>query len=77
MTACILNVRQVKKEQPDIKFGEVGKVLGEKWRAIGADEKKKYEDMATKDKARYEKEAAAYKEKTAAGGGDEEEEDDE
>lgn len=41
---------QVKKENPEISFGEVGKVLGEKWKAIGATEKAKFEEMAKKDK---------------------------
>lgn len=31
-------------------FGEVGKVLGEKWKNISASEKAKYEEMAKKDK---------------------------
>ncbi len=40
----------MKKENPEITFGEVGKVLGEKWKAIGATEKAKFEEMAKKDK---------------------------
>lgn len=43
-------LQQVKKENPEISFGEVGKVLGEKWKAIGATEKAKFEEMAKKDK---------------------------
>lgn len=41
---------QVKKENPDLAFGEVGKRLGELWKEITASEKSKFEDMAKKDK---------------------------
>lgn len=53
----------VKKEKPDIKFGEMGKLLGEKWREISPVEKEKYEALANKDKERYNKEMAEYKSK--------------
>jgi hypothetical protein len=43
---------QVKKENPDISFGEVGKALGDKWKNISASDKAKYEEMAKKDKVR-------------------------
>ena len=33
---------QVKEENPDITFGEVGKKLGEMWRALSEDEKQAY-----------------------------------
>ena len=52
---------QVKQENPGIAFTEIGKVLGEKWRQVSADEKKPFEDQAAEDKARYEREMAAYK----------------
>lgn len=52
---------QVKQENPGIAFTEVAKVMGEKWRSVTADEKKGFEEMAAKDKARYEEEMAAYK----------------
>ncbi len=35
-----------------IAFGEVGKVLGEKWKAITPEDKSKYEAMAATDKER-------------------------
>lgn len=56
----------VNRERPDAKFGEVGKLIGEKWRQLSADDKKKYEDLAAKDKQRYDAEKTAYKEKTEA-----------
>ena len=41
---------QVKKENPGVSFGEVGKILGQKWKAISDSEKTKFEEMAKKDK---------------------------
>jgi len=52
---------QLKESQPDLKFGEVAKVLAAKWKKVSDDERKKYEARALKDKQRYEKEIAAYK----------------
>merc|ERR1711972_323404 len=37
-------------------MGEVSKKAGELWKTLGAAEKKKYDDLAAKDKARYEEE---------------------
>jgi len=47
----------VKTENPDATFGELGKLLAEKWGNTG--DKKKWEELAKKDKARYEKEKEA------------------
>lgn len=44
-----------------VTFGEVGKLLGERWKALSADDKTEYEDQAKKDKERYAKELEAYK----------------
>jgi high mobility group protein B2 len=43
-----------------IKFVELGKVLGERWRALSPEEKKRYEDMAAEDKIRFRMEMQAY-----------------
>jgi len=59
---------QVKKENPDIAFGEVAKKVSALWSAASASEKSKYEKLAEKDKARYLKENADYK--ARGGGGD-------
>lgn len=56
----------VNQEHPDAKFGEIGKLIGEKWRQLAPEDKKKYEDQAAEDKKRYDAEKAAYKEKTQA-----------
>lgn len=36
-----------------IAFGEVGKVLGEKWKALGPEDKAKFEKLAAADKERW------------------------
>ncbi|GAA6014578.1 hypothetical protein JCM10207_001651 [Rhodosporidiobolus poonsookiae] len=51
---------QVKEENPDVGFGEIGKLLGAKWKELDEEDRKPYEEKAKADKARYEKEKAAY-----------------
>ncbi|ODV93063.1 hypothetical protein PACTADRAFT_184821 [Pachysolen tannophilus NRRL Y-2460] len=50
----------VRAENPGIAFGQVGKVLGERWKALSDDQKKPFEDKAEADKKRYELEKAEY-----------------
>jgi len=47
----------------DATVGEVAKELGRRWNDCTEDQKSKYEALAAKDKARYEKEVKAYKAK--------------
>jgi len=47
-------------ETPDIKFTELGHVMGQRWRALSAEEKKKYEELANVDKKRFQDEVAHY-----------------
>ncbi|POY70702.1 hypothetical protein BMF94_6285 [Rhodotorula taiwanensis] len=71
---------EVKEENPDVSFGELGKLLGAKWKSVTPEEKKIYEDKAAADKTRYEKEKAAYQDgesKKKAAKADEDDEDDE
>ncbi|KAL2252426.1 FACT complex subunit SSRP1 isoform X1 [Sesamum indicum] len=51
----------VKKSNPGISFTEVGKVLGERWNKMTADEKSPYEAKARADKKRYSEEISGYK----------------
>jgi hypothetical protein len=51
---------KVLSDFPGIKFVELGKVMGERWRALSPDEKKKFEDMASEDKVRFQMEMQQY-----------------
>lgn len=51
---------KVKADKPDASLGEIGKACGEMWREMNPAAKAKWEDKAKEDKARYEKEMAAY-----------------
>eukprot|EP00565_Helicotheca_tamesis_P003635 CAMPEP_0185741120 /NCGR_PEP_ID=MMETSP1171-20130828/38789_1 /TAXON_ID=374046 /ORGANISM="Helicotheca tamensis, Strain CCMP826" /LENGTH=355 /DNA_ID=CAMNT_0028413069 /DNA_START=1042 /DNA_END=2109 /DNA_ORIENTATION=- len=51
---------QVMGEYPGIKFVELGRVMGERWRALTPQEKKRYEDMAAEDKVRFQMEMQQY-----------------
>ncbi|KAA8901828.1 hypothetical protein DIURU_003077 [Diutina rugosa] len=55
----------VRSENPGVSFGQVGKLLGEKWKALTSEEKTPYEAKAEADKKRYEKEKAEYAKKQA------------
>ncbi|EJD04969.1 HMG-box [Fomitiporia mediterranea MF3/22] len=65
---------RVKAENPDAGFGEVGKLLGAKWKEMDESEKRPYIEQAARDKARAEEEKANYEKKSA---GEDDEEDDE
>ncbi|KAI9365217.1 high mobility group box domain-containing protein [Pilaira anomala] len=49
----------VKDESPEATFGQIGKILGEKWKALSDEQKKPYNEKAEADKKRYENEKAA------------------
>lgn len=51
---------KVMAEYPGIKFVDMGVILGERWRALPADDKQKYEDMAHEDKMRFNREMEEY-----------------
>jgi len=50
----------VRDENPGITFGQVGKVLGERWKALNEKQRTPYEAKAAQDKKRYEDEKASY-----------------
>jgi len=54
---------KVKETMQDATVGEVAKELGRRWNECTDEQKSKYEALAAKDKARYEKEINAYKSK--------------
>lgn len=51
---------QVLKEYPGIRFVELGKVMGERWRALAPEEKRRFEDMASEDKLRFQVQMQDY-----------------
>lgn len=57
---------KVNREYPGIKFVDLGKVLGERWRALTPEQKKRYEDMAAEDKVRFQVEMQQYTANQAA-----------
>jgi len=70
---------RIKAENPDAGFGEIGKLLGAKWKEMNDEEKKPYVEQAAADKIRAEKEKEAFiskqeKKEESAGSADEEEE---
>ncbi|KDN53631.1 hypothetical protein K437DRAFT_218621, partial [Tilletiaria anomala UBC 951] len=50
---------QVKLENPEAGFGDVGRLLGAKWKQMTDDQKRPYVAQADADKARHEREKAA------------------
>lgn len=64
----------VRAENPGIAFGQVGKVLGERWKALSTKQREPYETKAAADKKRYEDDKAAYQ--ANSGNGEDDEEDD-
>lgn len=50
----------VRSENPDITFGQIGKVLGEKWKALNEEDRLPYQAKADADKKRYESEKEMY-----------------
>jgi len=50
----------VREENPGISFGQVGKLLGERWKALSETQRRPYEEKAQVDKKRYEDEKATY-----------------
>ncbi|KAH9003703.1 high mobility group box domain-containing protein [Lactarius hatsudake] len=65
---------RIKAENPDASFGEVGKLLGAKWKELDEEEKKPYIEQAARDKTRAEQEKSEYDNKNAGSGDGEDDE---
>jgi hypothetical protein len=61
----------VRDENPGVSFGQVGKILGERWKALSEKQRAPYEAKAAADKKRYEDEKQAYNQAQADGDEDE------
>ena len=57
------NRAKIKEADKEASVSDVAKKLGEAWRGLSDNERKRYEDMAAKDKERYQKEMEAYNSK--------------
>lgn len=57
---CDSERSKLKESHPGAGIGEIGKLMGEAWKAIDADAKTKFEELAKADKERYETEKAAF-----------------
>lgn len=51
----------IRKSNPGIAFTDVGRVLGERWKKMSAEEREPYESKARADKKRYKDEISGYK----------------
>lgn len=63
----------IRQENPEASFGQIGKLLGQKWNSLSAEEKAPYEDKAGVDKKRYEEEMAVWKSRPNAASKEDEE----
>lgn len=50
------NRAEIKSQNPEMTFGQLGALVAQKWRALTETDKKLYVDLATADKKRYESE---------------------
>ncbi|KAI0077650.1 hypothetical protein K474DRAFT_1595627 [Panus rudis PR-1116 ss-1] len=56
---------RIKAENPDAGFGEIGKLLGAKWKELDESEKAPYIEQAARDKTRAEQEKNEYDVRTS------------
>ncbi len=54
------NREKIKTANPDVSFGELGKLIGNAWKALNDTEKSVYEQKAKDDKQRYQTEMDTY-----------------
>ena len=53
------------KEHRGATFGEIGKIIGAKWRNLTVEERQPYEQLSAADKARHAKEVEKYNQRLA------------
>jgi SWI/SNF-related matrix-associated actin-dependent regulator of chromatin subfamily E, member 1 len=52
---------QVKNQNPDLKFIDIGKIIGVMWKKLTDEEKSEFIEEYETEKTEYEKKLAAYK----------------
>ncbi|ORY05336.1 HMG-box [Basidiobolus meristosporus CBS 931.73] len=57
---CQLERSKLKEIHQDASLSELTKMLGQRWKVMTMEEKKKYYDISAKDKVRYEREMCTY-----------------
>ncbi len=57
---CKLHFDQVKTENPELSINELSKLMGEKWKAMSASQKKSYYDKVEHGQTRYKKPLNSY-----------------
>ncbi|ORZ22146.1 high mobility group box domain-containing protein [Absidia repens] len=55
------NRERLVRDNPDLAQTEIAKLMGEEWRKLTDAEKEPFQKLANEDKARFDKEMAAYK----------------
>ena len=68
------NREKIKSENPEASFGEMGRIMGERWKTMTDAQKKSYVEKSDRDKSRYEKEKAEYQGRGGAAAVESEEE---
>jgi len=63
MLFCQEKRAEIKKNNPTVSFGEIGKLLGQAWQQLSPDDRKPYEDSSKEAKAHYLQEMKEYKDK--------------
>jgi len=58
---------EIKKKSPSMSVGDISKEIGNKWKKVSDDTKKRYEQKAAVEKQKYEQRLAEYK-KSGGGG---------
>jgi len=71
---CLEKRAEVQANNPDASFGELSGLVAQEWKKVSDEEKKKYEDMAKEDVARYKREMANYDAPSDGSDSDDEEE---
>merc|ERR1712154_261209 len=56
------NRQRLQQKNPDLKIGEIAKLLGEEWKVLNAKKKKAYLDKADKAMAEYKEKMEVHKE---------------
>ena len=51
----------IKEENPDASFGDIARLISERFKTLDPKEKKKWEDQAAEDKIRYQREMEEYR----------------